>query len=105
MASIHVILKSPGSDPHTLLILNSLELIQELVGGYVEQVKIARDCVILCDEDGKLKNKPFCARIGGYDFVGDIIIAGLNRKGWTDVPMTCEELKGAFPSLWEGGKE
>jgi hypothetical protein len=76
----------------------SLEKAQELVGGYVEIVPMfdkfsGVSCVVLCDEEGKLKHKPInnratlewykCASLGGDMLVGDVVVVmGPARKGW-----------------------
>lgn len=67
----------------------SLEQLQEMVGGYIEVVPMFNDhrgeeCVVYCDEEGKIKNKRYnqtatewwndCNTIGGDALVGDVVI-------------------------------
>ncbi len=65
--------------PYIKEIDDDLKSLQKLVGGYVEQVTLYGiedgHYIILCDEDGRLKNKPLNCLISGYVLVGDIIIA------------------------------
>lgn len=76
----------------------SLEQAQALVGGYVEVVPgfnkyLGNPCVVLCDEEGKLKGKPYNNRAtgewhkctGAHDvvLVGNILVLqGSAMNGW-----------------------
>jgi hypothetical protein len=71
------------------------------VGGYIETVTLASDCVVICDEDGRLKEKPYCCRICGVDFVGTIILAGVKEGEFDDIPIDYQTLKAVLPHLWE----
>ena len=69
-------LKEPGQPGHTVIIVDELELLQQIVGGYIETVTLADDLVIICDEEGRLKEKPYNCNIAGIDFVGTILAVG-----------------------------
>lgn len=75
----------PGKAPITINIENSLESLQGQVGGYIETVTIATDTVIICDEEGKLKGKPYNFRLCGMDFVGIVLIAGCDEDEFCDL--------------------
>ena len=105
MKKIRVIIKSPGEKPRSVWISNSLENLQKHVGGYIEINRIATNLVIVCDEEGRLKDKPFCAKILNWNFVGTIILAGFEGGELADCPLTFAEAKEHFPSLWEGIRE
>ena len=105
MRKIRVIIKEPGCKPRSVWISDSLENLQKHVGGYIEINHIATDLVLICDEEGRLKDKPFCAKICGWNFVGTIILAGSKGEELADIPVTMAELREAFPNLWEGIKE
>jgi hypothetical protein len=81
----------------------TLEHAQQLVGGYVERVPMfdkfcdeqgnKRSCAVLCDEEGKMKNKPIntratiewskCISLGGDMLVGPVVVVmGIAAKGW-----------------------
>lgn len=86
MNKIKVYVKMPGQDPEPWLIDNTLEALQEIVGGYIETVTATRDLVIICNEEGRLLGLPYNCRIRGYDFVGPIIYAGVQGDEFADVP-------------------
>ena len=92
-----------AGDPigHTTYIENSLEALQKAVGGYIECVTIVKPgkFVILCDEEGRLKEKPYNCTILGRSFVGDILAVGYKGEDFCDVPMNWTEWK----RLVEGG--
>ncbi len=58
----YVLIKPQGEDEAVIVDKVSLEKAQDLVGGYVEVVPmfnryLGASCVVLCDEEGKLKGK------------------------------------------------
>ena len=69
----------------------TLKNLQKTVGGYVEMVMISPDMVVLCDEDGRLKDKAFNMSLAGNDFVGTIIVCGIKDEEFCDVPTTEEK--------------
>ena len=80
-----VIYKAPGCAPEPRDIPNTLEELQATVGGYIETVTIATDAVIICNEEGRLQGLPHNCRIFGVDFVGPILIAGVDEDEFTDL--------------------
>lgn len=74
-------MKEPGKDPQEMFIFNELSEFQRLVGGYIEAVTLASDLVVLCDEEGRLKNYPFNCSIFGVSFVGTIVFVGVTLDG------------------------
>lgn len=94
---INVLAKHPGEPFRWIRIENTLEALQEAVGGYIETVTVAKNLVVICDEEGRLKGKPFCHHIFGVDFVGDIIIAGVRGDEFSDVPVTFREKMRNIP--------
>lgn len=88
---MRAIIKAPGHPASRVIIPNELELFQQLVGGFIEIFPIASDCVILCDEEGKLKGKPFNCNFCGEDFVGTILFVGVDGDEFTDVPVAALE--------------
>lgn len=101
MSYISALIKRPGEIPRHVNLSNSLEALQKSVDGYIETVTIARDLVVLCDEEGRLKDKPYNCTICGCDFVGDIVIAGRDGEEFADLPVEWKILKKMLPSLWE----
>ena len=71
--------KEPGKNPEVIDIENTLQALQDEVGGYIEAVTIAADAVVICNEDGRLRGmEPNCT-IARVDFVGPILVVG--REG------------------------
>lgn len=80
-----VIYKAPGCAPEPRDIPNTLEELQAAVGGYIETVTIVEDCVIICNEEGRLRGMPHNVKFLGVDFVGPILIAGVSDEDFTDL--------------------
>ena len=88
---MRAIMKAPGTPAHTVIIPNELKMFQQIVGGYIECVQLAEDLVILCDEEGRLKNYPYNCEICGIIFVGTILLVGTDGEDFTDVPVAALE--------------
>lgn len=88
---IVVIVKKAGEESGEIkLIENKLESFQKIVGGYIETAQLTDEVVLICDEEGRLKNKPYNMTINGFDFVGDIVLAGIKDGEFCDIPMALE---------------
>ena len=99
---IKVLVKEPGKKPVITDIENTLEAFQETVGGYIETVTLASDLVIICNEEGRIFDLPYNCRILNVDFVGTIIICGVDGENFADIPIGYNTAKQMFPKLWEG---
>ena len=93
MSKIKVIKLSPMKAPEVVFIENTLEAMQEFVGGYIQVVYPYEDRVaIVGDDEGKLKHyKPTRILFGEdgepYDMlVGDCFIVGLSQHNFDSVP-------------------
>ena len=87
MSTIRVIIKRPGWTAKFVHIDNELEMLQRLVGGYIETLTVASDCVFIFNEEGRLKGLPTNVFVHGIELVGPVIIAGRNEEGeLTDIP-------------------
>lgn len=78
---------------------NELPNLQRFVGGHIETLTLhfpEGDFVVICDDEGRIKGKQQSAFIGGFDFCGDILIAGVDGEEFADIPEPIEE-------LWRGG--
>lgn len=100
MDKINVITKKPGGRPVSVWITPTLENLQAYVGGYIETVKLAKDLVIICNEEGRLLGLPTNCTICGVEFVGDIIIAGVAGEEFTHIPLPFAAMKALIPDLW-----
>ena len=82
---MRVIYKAPGCRPEPRDIPNTLEELQATVGGYIETVTLAKDAAIICNEEGRLLGLPYNCRFLGVDFVGPILVVGVDGDRFTDL--------------------
>lgn len=93
-----VIVKHPGKAAAVEDVDNTLEALQGLVGGYIEVVSVATNCVLICNEEGRLLNLPYNCSIMHIDFYGPLIVAGADGCDFADSPVTL----GGFNKYWLG---
>ena len=102
MRKIKVIIKRPDEAVgHMSWISDTLENLQRTVGGPIEMVKIASDCAIICNEEGKLRGLPYNFTLLGEDFVGEVIFAGVDGEELADVPLTMPQFRKYFAEVWK----
>lgn len=58
MGKISVLHVKVGEEPEVVTVDNTLEQMQNLVGGFIEVVGVAQDILMIVNEEGKLKNLP-----------------------------------------------
>lgn len=100
---IKVLIKEPGQAPYYDEIPNELEILQKTVDGYIETVTLASDLVVICNEEGRLLANAYNCRIAGVDFVGTIILAGIEGEEFGDLPealLNEETLQQVLPGLY-----
>ena len=94
---MRALLKSPSDKGfREIIVPNQLHPLQELVGGYIETVTIAEDACIICNEDGRLLGLPYNCEFCGMNFVGPILIVGVDGDEFTDVPMSVTMANGGI---------
>ena len=98
---ISALIKRPGEPPRHVNVANNLEALQRNVGGYIETVTVASDLVIICNEEGRLMGLPYNCTICGVDFVGTILMVGVDGEDFADLPQPWPVMKKLFPQLWE----
>ena len=88
----------PGKEAIVINIENSLEALQEQVGGYIEAVTIASDVVLIVDEEGWLKGKPhnftfygLDFTFYGLDFAGAVLAVGVDGEELCDLTAEAAE--------------
>ena len=81
-----VIQKLPGEPAEIIEVENDLKALQKKVGGYIETVTFARNACVICNEEGRLLGLPFNAVFCGIDFVGPILVVGVDGEEFTDLP-------------------
>ena len=85
---MRVLIKEPGGAWQAAEIENTLEALQQAVGGYIETYTIdpERGLVIICDEEGRLSDKPFNLRIDDIDFCGTLLLCAVDEDEFCNVP-------------------
>lgn len=84
-----VLYKKVGEKPEIIDIPNTLEALQETVGGYIETVTeytAAGIFTVICNEEGRLKGYNYNCEINGVSYVGDICVVGFEGEEFTDLP-------------------
>lgn len=99
---IKVLMKRPDSGWYVTNVSNTLKNLQNIVGGYIETVTFCIDTpdnkvLIICNEEGKLLGLPYNCTIFGEDFVGTILIAGVDGEDFG--ALTDEQVKTLKPRL------
>lgn len=100
---MRAIYKAPGREPQRVEIGNVLGVLQQIVGGYIETVRISENGILIMNEEGKLRGlEPnfFLGAIGDT-IVGPVLIVGENGDEFTDLPADEAEeieriLRGGF---------
>lgn len=84
---MRVIYKEPGKEPRTMVIPNELKVLQDLVGGYIETLKIADNVVMIFNEEGKLLDLAPNFFVGAIADVilGPVIIVGEDGDEFTSL--------------------
>lgn len=91
------LLKNPHDKGfHEIIIPNKLGVLQQLVGGYIESVTIAEDACIICNEEGYILGMPHNCEYCGINFVGPILIVGVDGDEFTDAPMSVTMANGGI---------
>lgn len=98
---ISALIKRPGEPPRHVNLSNSLKALQKNVGGYIETVTVEIGVAVICNEEGRLLGLPHNCYINGIEFVGEIIMCGVNGDEFDDLPFKWEDVKKVFPELWE----
>ena len=97
MERIRAIVKRPDEMyGHMTNISNSLKNLQNTVEGYIETVTVASDLVIICNEEGVIRNLPFNCELCGHQFFGTLIICGVDEDEFGDIPITFDQWKRFF---------
>ena len=82
---IKAIIKKPGEACRVKRISNTLKSLQKLVGGFIQTVPWVDGMVVICNEEGKLRNLPFNIRLRDDIIVGTLVIVGTDGEEFTDV--------------------
>lgn len=100
---IKVLRKVPNSIPVITEIANELEVLQDEVGGYIEVVTLTPDLAVICNEEGRLYGLRDNCTIFGVNFVGTILLVGVDGEHFTDLPLNENQMRKLFPRLYGQG--
>lgn len=75
---------------------DDLSALQKLVGGYIETLTVATDCCVICNEEGRILGMPENCNFCGVDFVGPILLVGVDGEKFTDCPMSLMVANGGI---------
>lgn len=102
---MRAIVVKPGETAYVADIVNSLESLQHIVGGYIEACYPWEDLVaIICNEEGKILQLPLNRQIRDDDgnvtdiIAGTFLIVGLSDDDFTDLSV---ELVDKYLKLFE----
>lgn len=87
MSKIRVIYIAPGADAEEREVENTLEALQELVGGNIETVTIASYCVVVCNDEGRINGMPYNCHVCNIDFYGPVFFCGIEGDEFADMPL------------------
>lgn len=90
---MRVVIKEPGKAAREIEIENTLERLQELVGGHIESVWFAKNVWMLVNEEGKLRDLPFNFYVWDDLVVGPAIFAGQDGEELADCPVSAETIE------------
>ena len=91
---IKAIIKRPDEEfGHMTNISESLENLQNTVGGYIECVSPDPRIVIICNEEGKLIGLEPNMKIPGDILCGTIIVVGVSGEDFSDIQISFSEWK------------
>lgn len=91
---IRVVYKAPGAEAEVREIPNTLKAFREAVGGFIHTVTIvsgSSDAVVIRNEQGRWLGLPYNCKLCGVEFVGPILVVGLDRDEFTSLSKTAAE--------------
>ena len=78
--------KKPGKAPEACEVENSLEALQEEVGGYIESFQFAEDFTLLINEEGKNLGLEPNLFVLGEPLVGTVLAVGVKGEEFCNLP-------------------
>ena len=90
---LKIVLKKVGEEPEVMNIENTLEAKQKLVDGWIEVVSVTEDILLVCNEEGKLDNRP-PNLLFDYDYIaGDCFFIGDDYENGDFKSLTDEQIE------------
>lgn len=75
-----VVIKKVGQEPEVKEIENDLNVLQDIVGGYIECFYIADNIICICNEEGKILGLPENFICDSDIIVGDVIFCAAGEE-------------------------
>lgn len=101
---MRILYKEPGKAPRTMVIAQDLGIMQQLVDGYIEPIRVSDKTVLIVNEEGELKGMDpnfILAVEGRLDLIlGPAIFCG--EKGEDFVSLPSDELDRIMDFLKKG---
>ena len=82
---MRVLLKQPGLPEEVIDVPNTLQAMQELVGGYIETITLTRHSCCIVNEEGRLKRLLPNFYLNGGLIVGNAVFVGVKGDGFRDI--------------------
>lgn len=79
---MNIIVYELDKEPYIKEIDNTLEAMQEVVGGYIEPVQVATDAIAICNEEGVIRGLPINKR-GRITLFGTFFICKVKGESFT----------------------
>ena len=85
---MRILYKQPGEDPRSMVIPNELKVMQQLVGGHIEMLRISDNGILVMNEEGKLLGLEPNFYLGsiGDTIVGPVIVVGEDGEDFASLP-------------------
>ena len=81
-----ILIVEPGANPRKACIPDTLEAMQQTVGGPIEVLPLPDGVMLVCDEEGKLRGRAPNRHIGGELIVGTFFLCCADDEDLTDLP-------------------
>lgn len=99
---IRILYKQPGRHIRTLMVKDSLQSFQNLVGGRIEVIGLFRDVVMICNEEGKIRDLPKNFAYGFDTICGPVVFASTSGEDLNS--LTREQMEKIRDIVEEGEK-
>lgn len=85
---MRILYKQPGQDPRSMVIPNELGVMQQLVGGHIETLRISDNGILVMNEEGKILGREPNFYLGaiGDTIVGPVLVVGEDGEDFASLP-------------------
>jgi hypothetical protein len=90
---LKAIVKEPGKEPEEFIVADDYKELKSIVGGHLESVTVEEGLVVLCDDEGRLKGKPYNCWFDGINFRGTIVVLGSKGENFDNCPISLDEFR------------